>query len=105
RRPHRKPILVEVYRWPVVIEQKAELGRVSLPYRVLSKEIGDVHILVPEVQRVQIAVRVLLQHVEIRRVELITVARVVAEQARSQIDGAKNKSAKVADEGLDSSPD
>src|SRR5215467_6101263 len=105
RRPHREPVLIEVYAGPVVVEQKAELSGVAFPYRILPVEVGYIYILVPQVKRIQVAVRILLQQVEIRRIVLIPVACVIPEQARAQIHLAEYKTPKVADERLNSGSD
>ena len=79
-RAHEKIILIEVDARTVVVIVKAELRRVTVPARVLPEEVGDQHGLVAEVRRVQFAVGVLLQHVEVGDVVLITIVGVVAEQ-------------------------
>src|SRR5215471_3269080 len=105
RRPDREPVLIEVYARPVVVEQKAELRCVAFPYRILAIEIDYIYILVPQVTRIQVAVRILLQQVEIRCIVLIPVACVIPEQARAQIHFAEYKASEVADERLNAGSD
>src|SRR5882724_1956236 len=98
--PHEKIILVEVTGWPVVVVMKAELRCVSVVPGVLSKEIRYKHGLVAEVRRVQFAVGVLLEHIEVRRIELISVVRIVAEQTNAEVCVAEDEPPEVADERL-----
>src|SRR5712691_2586412 len=100
RGPYKKIILVEVACWAVVIVMKAELRRVPMVSSVLSKEVRDEHGLVAEVRRVQLAVGVLLEHIEVRHVELISVVRIVAEQTNAEVCVAEDEPPEVADERL-----
>ena len=89
---------------PVVVVVKADLRRVALPPGVLPEQVRDEHGLIPEVRRVQLAVGVLLEHVEVGGVELIAIARVIPKEPNSQIRVAEDKAAKVADERLNARP-
>src|SRR5437667_32903 len=70
---NQKVVLVEVPARAVIVEVKTELSRVAVEPRVLAKEVCDEHTLVAEVRRVQLAVRILLEHVKVCRVELVTI--------------------------------
>src|SRR5215831_12162918 len=88
----------------VVVEVKAEFGRVAVLKRILPEEIRHKYRLVPEMRSVQLAVSVLLQHVEVGRVELIPVVGKVAEQPGPKVDVGEDESAEVADERLNPGP-
>src|SRR5436853_4207519 len=100
RRADEKIVLVEVTAWPVVVEMEAELCRIAMPVGVLPEEVGDEDGLIAEVRRVQLAVGVLLQHVEVGDVVLITIVSIITKQARAEIDVAEDEAAKIRDERL-----
>ena len=51
-------------------------------------------------RRVQLAVGVFLEHIEVRRIELISIVCIVAEQTNSEVCVAENEPPEVADERL-----
>src|SRR5438552_421767 len=73
---------------------------VAFPNQVLSKNIGDVNLLVPRVELIQIGKSIFLQHLEGGDVVLPAVVVVVPKNAHAQIGIVENKTAKIADEGL-----
>src|SRR5215470_428300 len=90
----------------VVVVERAELERVTFDERVLAVEVGDVDPLIApsdilEIDLVQLAISVFLQHVEIDGVVLIPVRLEIAEQSRAEIRVAENEAAEIAGEFLD----
>src|SRR5262245_29507335 len=90
----------------VVVVEHAELERVTIDERVLAVEVGDVDPLIAkpdfgEIDLVQLAIGVFLQHVEIDHVVLIPVRLEIAEQSRAEIRVAENEAAEIAGELLD----
>src|SRR5262249_37916218 len=90
---------------------KAELCGVAFDERILPVEVGNHYELVAkfvavavdqsrEEARVEIAVGVLLQHVEARHVKVVTVVGELAEEATAQIEVVEDEAAKVAVELL-----
>src|SRR5262249_28003370 len=90
----------------VGVVEPAELERVALDEGILAKEVRDVDLLVAhidlgELDRVQLAVGVFLEHVEHRQVVLIPVRPDVAEHPRAEVRVAEDKASKIAGEFLD----
>ena len=100
RWPRDETVLVEVTAVIVEVADETELAGVAFPNQVLSKNIGDVNLLVPRVELIQIGKSIFLQHLEGGDVVLPAVVVVVPKNAHAQIGIVENKTAKIADEGL-----
>src|ERR1051326_3741850 len=79
---------------------KAALDRVTLANEILPKDVGDVNVLMARVEAVQAAVRVFLEHREVRGVELHPVVVGAAENACAEVVVGKNEAAKVGNKRL-----
>src|ERR1041385_13481 len=91
--------------WVIVIKVKAEERGVTFPLGILPVEISHKHLLVPEVWRVQFAIGVFLEHLEICRVELIPIIGIIPEEANAKVGVAENKTSEIAHERLDAGSD
>src|SRR5689334_6147046 len=85
RRPDQKIVAIEFHAAAIVVEMKAPLNRVALANEILTKDVCDVDVLVTRVEAVEAAISVLLEHREIRRVELHAIVVGAAENARAEI--------------------
>src|SRR5262245_42489636 len=79
---------------------KANLGGVTFPQEILPVRVCNQHELVARIELIQPGIAVLLAHIEHGQVVLPAVIRVVAKNARSQVDVVEEESAKIAAEGL-----
>src|ERR1051326_2528505 len=70
RRTNEKAVAIKFDAATIVVVMKAALDRVALTNEILAKDVSDVNILMARVEAVQTAVRVLLEHWEIRGIEL-----------------------------------
>ncbi len=100
RRSHQKTVAIKFNAASIVVVMKTSLDRVALANEVLPKDICDVNVLMARVEAIQTAVRVLLEHREVRGVELITVVVERAKHARAEIVVGKNETAKVGNKRL-----
>src|SRR5690348_17275834 len=100
RRPDQKTVAIEFHTAAIVVVMKAALNRVALANEVLPKDIGDVNVLMARVEAVQAAVRVLLQHREIRGVELHAIVVRRSKNARAEIVVGKDKAAEIGNKRL-----
>src|SRR5205823_6259879 len=97
-RADEEPVLVVLDAAVVEVRVEADLGRVAGEKEVLPEQVRDEDLLVAEVERVQPAVRVLLDLVEEREVVLPAVVVPVAEQAYARLVVTEQKPLEVADE-------
>src|ERR1051325_1029714 len=100
RRSHQKPVAIEFNAASIVVVVKTSLDRVTLAYEILAKDVCDVNILGAGVEAIQAAVRIFLEHREVRGVELITIVVESAKHARAEIVVGKNKPAEVGNKRL-----
>src|SRR5689334_9130617 len=100
RRSHQKAVAIEFNAASIVVVVKASLDRVALANEILPEDVGDVNVLMARVEAIEAAVRVLLEHREVRGIELIAVVAESAEYARAEIVVGKNKPAKVGNKRL-----
>src|SRR5262245_20801785 len=105
RRGHSQSVIVLESCRLVGVVERAELERVALDEGVLAKDVGDIHLLVAhlnfgEIDRIQRAVGVFLEHVEIRQVVLIPVRLEIAEHPHAEVRVVENEAAKIAGEFL-----
>src|SRR3989442_3901262 len=99
-RPHQKSVAIEFAAVPIVVVKRARLNRVTLLDEVLAKNIRNVNILLPPIESIQTAVRVLLELREVSRVELISIIVERTEYARAEIVVRKYEAAKIGDKRL-----
>ena len=102
RWPDQKAVAIEFNRAPIVVVVKTSLDRVALADEILAKDVGDVNILMTSVEPVQAAICVLLEHREVRGVELHAIVVQRAKHARAEIVVGKDESAKIGNERLNS---
>src|SRR5262245_52948237 len=105
RRAHAQSVIVLKGGRLVGVVERAELERVTLDEGVLAKDVGDIHLLVThldfsEIDRIQRAVGVFLDHVEHRHVVLIPVRLEIAEHPHAEVRVVENEAAKIAGELL-----
>ena len=86
----------------IVVVADAELRRVSLKEEILSVQIGDDHLLFPPLERVQPAVRVFLEQIEIRQVVLPAVRIQIPEKSHAGLLVHEQKPPKIGVELLNS---
>ena len=104
RRTHQEAVLVEMNRRIVAIVVKTELRRVTLGQEILDIHIADIHLLIPRVKSVQIAVGILLEHIKISEVVTDAVVAQVSEETHSWLRIREDESAKIAVELLNAGP-
>src|SRR5882672_11674102 len=80
-----KTIAVEFAAAPIVVIEPAGLNRVTLPDKILPKNIRDVDILMPPIEAIQTTVCIFLKLCKIRRIVLITIIIKRAEDSSAQI--------------------
>src|ERR671914_2926821 len=66
----QKSVAVKLDCASIVVVVKTSLDRVALADEILPEDVGDVNVLMPRVEAIQRAVRVLLEHREVRGIEL-----------------------------------
>src|SRR6185437_9966807 len=103
RGPDEEAVTIKLDAASIVVVVKAALDRVALANEILAEDVCDVNVLMARVETVETAVRVFLQHREVRAVELVTIIVERAKHARAEIVVGKNKTAEVGDERLDTS--
>ena len=72
-RPHQKTVPIEFAAAAIVVVEHAGLNRVTLPDEVLPKQIGNVNILMPQIEAIQPAIRVLFELPKVSHVVLIAI--------------------------------
>src|ERR1043166_9509891 len=97
RRTHEKSVAIEFNAATIVVVVKTSLDRVALAYEILAKDVRDVNVLVAGVEAIQTAVRIFLEHREIRCVELVTIVFKRAEHASAEVIVGKDEAAEVGD--------
>src|SRR5690349_18235611 len=100
RGPHEETVAIEFNAASIIVVMKAPGDRVALANEILAEDVRDVDVLMPRVETVEAAVRVLLQHRKIGAIELITIVIKRAKHARAEIVVGKNKTAEVGDKRL-----
>src|SRR5690242_876162 len=70
RGPDQKPVTIEFDRAAIVVVMKTALDCVAFAQEILAKDVRDVNVLVTRVETIEAAVRVFLEHREVRAVEL-----------------------------------
>ena len=100
RRSHQKSVAIKFDAAAIVVVMKTSLDRVALANEVLAKDVGDVNVLMARVEAIQTAIRVLLEHREIRGIELLSIVIESAKHARAEIVVGKNKPAEVGNKRL-----
>src|SRR5581483_1717482 len=100
RGPHEKSVAVVLHAATVVVIERAGLNRVALANEVLSKNIRNVNILLPPIETIQTAVRVLLELREVSEIILNVIIVGAAEDARAEVVVRKNEATKIRDKGL-----
>src|SRR5436853_7287596 len=85
---------------PVGVVVKAELAGIAPPKRVLPEKIRYEHGLISKVRSIQLAVRVLLEHIEVCDVELVSIIGVITKKPDAEIRIAEDEAAKIADKRL-----
>src|ERR1041385_3290464 len=103
RGPHQKAVAIEFHAASIVVVMKAALDRIALANEILSKNVGDVNVLMARVEAIEATVRVLLQHREVGAIELVAIVVKRAKHARAEIVVGKNKAAEVGDKRLNPS--
>src|SRR3954469_16122124 len=94
-------VVVEMDRWVVFVEVIAELRRIPLLEEILDIDVPDHHMLVAALKRVQAAIGVFLQHVEVSAVVFDPVGAKVAEKSDAGLFIGKDKAAEIGIELLD----
>src|ERR1700752_3041459 len=102
RGTRKETVVVVMHARLVLVIVDAELGRVTGVDEILQIKIRNNHLLVPQPERVEAAVGVLLEEIEIRRVVLPAVRVQVSKKSQAGLLVDKNKSAKIAGKTLDS---
>src|SRR6185436_11388022 len=100
RRTNEKPIPIKLDAASIVVVVKTSLNRIALANKILSKDVGDVDVLMPRVETIETAVGVLLQHREICTVELIAIVIKRTEDARAEVVIGKDEPAEIGDKWL-----
>src|SRR5437016_11308555 len=85
RGPHEKTITIEFAAASIVVIESAGLNRVTLPDKILPKDIRDVNILMPPIEAIQTTVCVFLKLCKIGRIVLITIIIKRSEDSSAQI--------------------
>src|SRR5690242_18020578 len=101
RGPHEETVAIEFNAASIVVVMKAALDRVALANEILAEDVRDVDVLMTRVETVETAIRVLLQHREVRGIELVTIVIKRAKHARAEIVVGKNETAEVGNKRLD----
>src|ERR1044071_5585941 len=100
RGTNQKAISIELDAAPIIVVVKTPLNRVALADEILPKDVGDVDVLMPRVETIETAVGILLQHREVRAVELVAIVIKRTEDARAEVVIGKDEAAKVGDKRL-----
>src|ERR1700747_1164611 len=79
---------------------KAEFGGVAFRERVLDIDVGDPHLLVPEVKGIQTAVGVFFEEIKVCQVVVDPIGAQIAEQTDGGVLVHENKAAEIAVEAL-----
>src|SRR5688500_20297443 len=90
-RPDQKPVAIEFNRAAIVVVMKTSLDRVTLANEILPEDVGDVNVLMARVEAIQTAVCVLLEHREVRTVELDAIVVQGAQDARTAHSGGESR--------------
>src|SRR5262249_48644854 len=98
--PHQKPVLVKVKRRSIVVVVNADLCCVARPDEILSVIIANEDVLVAILESVEIAVRILLELLEINQIELVSIRKLRAKEPYGAIGIAKDEPSKIADKRL-----
>ncbi len=81
----------------------AQLSGIALFNKILPIQIGNPNPLAPEIKRIQAAVGIFFQHVEIGHVVLIFIVLMISKQANPEVVIKEDQPAKIAVKLLDSS--
>ena len=100
-RSHQESVAIKLEAPSIVVEMEASLNRISLANKILAKDISDIDILMPGIEPVQTAVRVLLEHREVCSIELNPVVVECTKEACTKVVVGKYEPAKVRNEWLD----
>ena len=104
-RTDQEAIAVELDRRLVMHIVETKLCGIAEHKQILPVEVGNDNALVSPVKGIQLAVRLFLQHVEEDEVVLKAVIAQITKQACPKVRIVKNKTAKIAHEGLDAELD
>jgi len=92
-------------RWIVAVVVKTELRGVALREKILNVDVAYIHLLLARRERVEFAVCVFFEKVEVSEVVVDPIGPQISEQSHSWLLLGKNKAAKVAVELLNPSAD
>src|SRR2546425_4415160 len=95
RRTNQESVSIIMDAAPVIVIEGACLDRITLVDEVLAKNIPDVNILMPRVEAIQAAIRVLLQHREVNSIKLDSIVVAGAKHPKTEIVIGKNEAPKV----------
>src|SRR5215831_19672543 len=101
RGPHQESVIVVVQVPIILVPGAQEFRGVSREKEILDVNVAQHHLLMAAVERVELAVGVLLQEIEIRRVVFDAIRLQIPENAHSRLLVYKKKAAKVRVELLD----
>src|SRR5262249_54387923 len=101
-RPHEKAVLVDMEAGFIAIVMDAELGCVPGFNEVLDINVSNEHILIASLESIELAVRILLHHVEICSVVLDTIRFQISENTNPWLAIEENEAAEITVECLGS---
>src|SRR5256885_367101 len=94
-RTHQESVPIIMDAAAVIVIEGARLDRISLVDEVLPENIPHVNILMPRVEAIQAAIRILLQHREVDSIKLDSIIVSGAKHPKTEIVIRKNKAPKV----------
>ena len=100
RRTHEKTVVVVMDGGIVFVVVNAQLRGVTLEQEILAKHVGDDHLLIAQRHRIQAAVGILFEEIEVRDVILPPIRIEIAEDADAWLFFHKQETAEVAIESL-----